>query len=100
MSAEDFIKRPEHERAFDRLEVRLDSSRDEILAAVRDLKATMNGQFARQVEVNARYSDVLGRHGSDIAVLQDRGVRDMPARWGAVVSALIGTVAAIFGWKG
>ena len=97
---DDFIKRPEHERAFDRLEVRLDSSRDEILAAVRDLKTSMNGQFAKQGDINRRHSDILGEHGSHIAVLQDRGVRDMPARWGAVVSALIGTVAAIFGWKG
>lgn len=94
-----FITRPEHERAFDRLEMRLDSSREEILNAVRDLKNTMNGQFVRQNEINDRHSAVLGRYGTDIEVLQDRGARDMTARWGAGIGALIATLAAFFGIK-
>lgn len=89
--------RAEMTSALHRLEDRMSDSRDEILEAVRDLKATMNGQFSKQAELNVRHTTILGRYGADIAVLQDRGSRDNTARWAAVGSGAMAAVAAWFG---
>ena len=92
-----FIPRLEHERTIERIENRMDDHRDEVLDAIRDLKLAMNGQFGKQEAATFRHGEVLGKHGTDIAVLQDRSQSDWVARGLAGVGALI---AAIFGMKG
>lgn len=79
-------------RTEDRIEGRQSSDREEILNAIRDLKTSMNGQFQRQGEI-------LGAHETAIKILQDRGSRDNPARWTAVVSGAISLLAAYLGIK-
>lgn len=97
--SEPAASRAEFIAAMNRLDDRMALNRDEVLDAVRDLKLSMNGQFSTHGNTLSRHSDVLGKHGADIAVLRDRGSRDNTARWGAVASALAAALAALLGWK-
>lgn len=100
MTPTDATTRAEFTSAMNRLEDRMANDRDEVLEAVRDLKLSMNGQFGKHGSTLSRHSDVLGKHGAEIAVLHDRGSRDNTARWGAVASAIGAGLAALIGWKG
>lgn len=84
---EAYITRAEFERALDRVEARWIGKADQVLDAVSDLKANMNGQFSRQGEI-------LMRHDTSIGVLNDRSGRDMGARLGAGFGAIVATIAA------
>lgn len=81
------VLRPEFERAVDNLERQVDSGREEILDAVRDLKQSMNGQFLAQ-------GTLLTDHHARLHTLEDRGDRDIGARVGAGVAAFIAVITA------
>jgi hypothetical protein len=62
----------------------LELSREEFYHALNTISVAVDRGFER---VNNRLDAMNGQvreHGEDIAVLQDRGSRDMSARWGAV----------------
>jgi len=90
--AADFVNRDEHERSLDRVERRFMDGKEEILRAVSDLKASMNGQFARQGEI-------ISRHDRDLGILQDRSGRDNTARVYAAIGGFIALVAGYLGFK-
>jgi hypothetical protein len=83
----DYITRLEVERAFDRVEGRMSEKADAVLAAVRDLKLSMNGQFSAQ-------GALIQRHERALGILEDRSGRDVTAR----VSAGAGGVIALIAW--
>lgn len=90
---EDYISRGEFERALDRVEGRMSDKSNDVLNAISDLKASMNGQFARQGEI-------LSRHETSIGILQDRSGRDTSARVAAGLGALLAAAAGVMGLKG
>jgi len=93
MTAESFISRGEFERALDRVEARMSEKSNDVLDAISDLKASMNGQFAAQ-------GALISRHEADLRVLQDRSGRDTGARIAAGLGGLIALIAGALGLKG
>lgn len=91
-SPQDTITRAEVERAFDRVEGRMQHKQDEILRAVADLKLAMNGQFAAQ-------GALLSKHDGDIRILNDRSGRDNSARLTGAAAMLLAALASYFGLK-
>ena len=94
------ITRAEVDTLLYRAEVRSREDREEILTALRgihesvhELKKDMNGQFRSQ-------STLLATHQTAIKILEDRGARDMAARWGAAVGGILAVLGAYFGIKG
>lgn len=88
----DNITRAEVERAFDRVEGRMQHKQEEILKAVADLKLAMNGQFAAQ-------GVILTQHERAIGILQDRAGRDNSARLTGAAAMLLAALASYFGLK-
>lgn len=84
--ASDYIARPEFSSVLTRMERHADISRAEILTAIRDLKISMNGQFAAQ-------GKLLAEHETRLAVHEDRGKRDLIARWGAGLGSALAVIA-------
>jgi hypothetical protein len=93
------VTRGEFMSSFNRLEDKVADGRKEILDAVRDLKHSMNGQFATQAEINRRHGDILGEHAGDLKVLKDRGTRDNAARWAGGAGTILAILAGYFGIK-
>ena len=86
------VTRSEVDNLFYRAESRAREDREEILAAIKDLKVSMNGQFRF-------HGQRIEEHGEAIAVLEDRGSRDNVARWGAIAGGVVAAIAAYLGLK-
>lgn len=87
------VSRQELDTVIHRVEDGQRRDRDEILEAIRDLKISMNGQFAAQ-------GAIIARHDREVAVLQDRDTRDVPARWAAAIGTLLALLSSYLGLKG